>query len=174
MKRAILAIICSAVLIGAGFAIVQSANGDSDTYRPPTVKKVENPPTREELIKLVNVERARKGVESLKVDSRLNKSAQQKADDMQKYDYYAHQSTKSPNHNGDSHYWIFDTGISCVSSGENLDENSTAEAAVAAWNGSPSHYKAMVSKSYNATGFGISAKNKYGYYYLVEHFCQYP
>lgn len=56
---------------------------------------VNSPHTPENLLKLVNAERAKVGVKPLKLDERLNKSAKMKVDDMVKYQYLAHK-----NHDG--------------------------------------------------------------------------
>lgn len=54
-----------------------------------------SPHTPENLLKLVNAERAKVGVKPLKLDERLNRSAKMKVDDMVKYQYLAHK-----NHDG--------------------------------------------------------------------------
>lgn len=54
-----------------------------------------SPHTPENLLKLVNAERAKVGVKPLKLDERLNKSAKMKVDDVVKYQYLAHK-----NHDG--------------------------------------------------------------------------
>ena len=48
------------------------------------------PPDAQEMLELVNQERAKVGAAPLKLDERLNASAQEKADDMQNRDYYGH------------------------------------------------------------------------------------
>ena len=50
------------------------------------------PPDAQEMLELVNEERAKVGAAPLKLDERLNASAQEKADDMQNRDYYGHVS----------------------------------------------------------------------------------
>lgn len=56
---------------------------------------IKSPHTPENLLKLVNAERAKVGVKPLKLDERLNRSAKMKVDDMVKYQYLAHK-----NHDG--------------------------------------------------------------------------
>lgn len=53
------------------------------------------PPDAQEMLELVNQERAKVGVAPLRLDERLNASAQEKADDMQNRDYYDHKSPDS-------------------------------------------------------------------------------
>jgi uncharacterized protein YkwD len=132
-------------------------------------------PTIAQLLTLVNAERAKHGVAPLKEDPRLDASAQMKANDEIAYDYYGHISPAgSPNAGNSSHNYIFSTGISCIDSSENLDENSTSPAALAAWIASPAHHAAMIDAKYSLTGFGVAGKDTHGFYQFVEHFCQTP
>ena len=50
------------------------------------------PPDAQEMLELVNKERAKVGAAPLKLDERLNASAQEKANDMQNRGYYDHKS----------------------------------------------------------------------------------
>lgn len=127
------------------------------------------PPTREELLKLVNAERAKAGVAPLKEDARLDASAQYKASDMFARNYYSHSDPVTGKKNGLD--YANNTGIKCSWVSENIEENSTAIQAVKAWVNSPAHYKAMTSTKYTLTGFGVSRQEKTDYYLLVEHFC---
>lgn len=125
-----------------------------------------NPPTRLQLLTLVNDERAKHGVAPLIEDTRLDISAQRKADDEVKYDYFGHVSPHDGLH---GYIYINDVGIYCSDDGENLTENvnvNDAKTAVDAWISSPPHHKAMINPLYTLTGFGISGNQ------LVEHFCQ--
>lgn len=65
---------------------------ESQTYSISLTEHAD-PPTREELLKLVNEERAKNGVAALTEDARLDTSAQRKADDMATYHYFNHVST---------------------------------------------------------------------------------
>lgn len=129
-----------------------------------------SPPTRAELLALVNAERAKYGVAPLTEDTRLDQSAQMKANDEVKYNYFGHISpADSPNAGKNSHDFIASTSIGCLDSSENLTENThvnDAQHAVAAWINSPSHHAAMIDPKYTLTGFGIGNDQ------IVEHFCQ--
>lgn len=131
-------------------------------------KQEQKPPTRAELLKLVNEQRAKAGVAPLKEDSRLDASAQIKSDDMLGSTYYGHM--KDGIFVGQR--YIDATGITCQLDSENLDENSTAQAAVKAWVNSKPHFEAMINPKYTLTGFGVSGPDKSGYYLFTEHFCQ--
>ena len=123
------------------------------------------PPTVDELLRLVNAERAKVGVAPLTLDERLNQSAQRKADDMTEYGYFDH---VSPNDGRHGFEYIADTGIYCETDSENLTQNTLindARHAFDAWVASEAHHSAMVDPAYDLTGFGISGN------YVVQHFC---
>lgn len=131
------------------------------------------PLTSENLLKLVNEERAKAGVAPLQIDSRLSQSAQRKADDEVKYGYFGH---VSPNDGKHGYEYITDTGIYCKTDSENLVNNidpatskpmdNNATGAVEAWIASKPHHAAMLDQRYTLTGFGISGTQ------VVEHFCE--
>lgn len=131
----------------------------------------EKPPTVDELLDLVNRERTENGVPPLKIDTRLNASAQIKANDMAQYSYFSHVSPPQSSYAGKQGYTLIDTtGIECKYRSENILDNtppdSTAYGAVQAWLKSPAHKKAMLDEKYTLTGFGING------YKIVQHFCQ--
>jgi uncharacterized protein YkwD len=133
---------------------------------------VVNPPTRVELLKLVNAERAKVGVAPLTEDARLDQSAQMKADDMLKNHYYSH---ISPVTGRQGYLYIEDTmgQYTCSYISENIDEidtddptKITAALHVYSWMHSTLHREAMLNSRYTLTGFGIDGN------LAVEHFCQ--
>lgn len=132
----------------------------------PFVSVAPTPPTKAELLKLVNQERAKAGAAPLVDDPRLDQSAQRKADDEIKYNYFGHISPHDGKH---GYEYINDVGISCTTDSENLTENThvnTTQAAITAWVNSKPHHEAMLNPSYSLTGFGIDGTQ------IVEHFCQ--
>lgn len=172
MKRRTLVSLTLVIVIAGAFA-AGVAYGTAGTTAQQAAAKAKplTPPTRAELLKLVNAERAKHGVAPLKEDKRLDWSAQQKADDEQLYGYFGHM------HNGKfvGQGFITSTGIECVLDSENLHQGTgiyaTAKGVVDGWIGSPAHHKAMVDPRYTLTGFGIAPLPNGGYTY-VEHFCQ--
>jgi len=140
------------------------------TAQAVVVKKApkELPLTRANLLKLVNVERKKAGVAPLKEDKRLDGSAQRKADDEVKYNYFDH---LSPHDHQQGYTYIFEaTGQLCRYASENLSEGNhgapTSTQVVQGWVHSKPHYEAMISAKYTLTGFGIKDNQ------VVEHFCQ--
>lgn len=175
MKKAklwIIALTLLAFTLAAGslfFGIKAISNIDSQQeVVQRKAKHQSQPPTREELLILVNKERAKVGVAPLQIDQRLNQSAQYKADDMAKHNY-GHTSSYDGRH-GYEYIADFAPGLCSVPS-ENIAGRPTATRTVDGWVKSPSHYQAMINPKYTLTGFGIA---KYGdnAYYEVEHFCQ--
>lgn len=124
--------------------------------------------TPQELLELVNKERAKKHVAPLRLDARLNESAQLKAEDMTKYNYFGHVSPHDGRH---GYTYVSDYAPStCMYESENLAQGEdgllTTRLAVDWWKTSSAHYAAMVDAKYTLTGFGVSGKS------IVEHFCQ--
>ena len=175
----------SAVLLLAGgvFAAdryMSRPSGQSTVESTETAKtdpiEQPTPPTRAELLKLVNAERKKAGVAPLKEDKRLDWSAQQKADDMVRYNYSSHISpTNSPFAGIHGYEFIDKSGLKCVLEGENLvgttADNNSSSYAIEKWVKSVAHYKAMIDSRYTITGFGI-AQTSGNSAVLVQHFCQ--
>lgn len=154
-------------MIGQLLSYTEARPVPTQTSQQVRVQVAQTPPTRAELLKLVNAERKKAGVAPLKEDKRLDWSAQQKADDMQKYNYFGHFR------NGVfiGQQLIDQTGISCRLDSENLQDETnlkpiTPRGIVEVWKTSKSHYEAMISSKYTLTGFGITDNQ------TVEHFCQ--
>lgn len=129
------------------------------------------PASRDEVFKLVNDERIKVGVAPLKMDERLNQSAQQKADDMAKYDYTEHINPLTGKH---GYSYANDTGIVCEYVSENIFSGDqqfiSASESVKSWMESESHRKAILNPDNSLTGVGI-ATGSHGKVYQVQHFC---
>lgn len=159
------------VLVAAGLtvlAIVFLATREAPTQGTipqAAVQQQATPPTREELLRLVNEERAKAGVAPLAIDERINESAQMKADDMTRHGYFGHD-----NSDGTQGYELVfkTTGQLCTYASENLTDISvnTSARAVSNWVNSEPHYRGMTNPDYSLTGFGISGTN------IVQHFCK--
>lgn len=146
------------------------ANGQIQQATAPAPTKYEvGPPDAQELLELVNAERAKVGVAPLKIDERLNQSAQWKADDMVTYDYFGHIKPGESRNNGLDYLDSIDDSL-CRNVGENITDNTESAdnyslMSFTSWKNSASHYKAMINPAYAYTGFGISGTK------VVEHFC---
>lgn len=130
------------------------------------------PPDAQEMLELVNQERAKVGAAPLKLDERLNASAQEKADDMQNRDYYGH---VSPEGTRGTLFVFKHVPSKCRYAGENLANilvpDSNSRNPISTWMSSTKgHRGAILDKDYDLVGFGI-AKDKYGNSLIVQHFC---
>lgn len=126
------------------------------------------PPDAQEMLELVNQERAKVGVAPLKLDERLNASAQEKADDMISRNYRDHVSPEGIH----GYELVFKHANSeCKHAGENLawrTDNTigTTQEAFDWWMNSKPHRKAIQDPKYTKTGIGINKD------VVVQHFCQ--
>lgn len=126
--------------------------------------------TTEELLAEANRLRAEKGVAPLRIDERLNQSAQWKANDMKEFNYFGH---VRDGYNGA--YKIYDLtrqpdGRSeCLQASENLVGPSVYESPFVGWVKSKPHYEALVNSRYETTGFGMVETDTQVLY--VQHFC---
>lgn len=128
---------------------------------------VEAPLTVDELLRLVNEERAKVGVAPLVINDKLNQSAQYKAQDMFDNNYFAHKVPGTDRNNGLDYLDSIDEGL-CRNVSENVSWNkygNAPQSTMSSWINSPSHYKAMINPDYTYTGFGIAGDK------IVEHFC---
>ena len=116
----------------------------------------------QEVFDLVNKQRTDNGLKALKVDSNLQKGAKEKANDMVKNNYFAH---NSPTY-GSPFDMMKKFGISYRSAGENLAGNSTGKRAVDAWMNSEGHRANILNSSFNYTGVAVVESSKYGRIYV--------
>lgn len=141
----------------------------SSTTQPTSSSTTSNKPT-DVLLRLINTERKKAGVKELKIDARLNQSAQWKVDDMVKNNYTGYVKPGDKTANGLNKLFEL-TGKDCSYGNEIMvwdsDKRSmTPDVAVDYWIKSASNHKTIVDPDYTSTGFGI------GQYVIVEHFCQ--
>lgn len=110
--------------------------------------------TTNRIIQLTNAEREKVGLKDLATNSALTHAAELKAQDMFKYQYFAHFSPTgvSPWH------WMEQSGYSYEIAGENLAMDFTqAEDVVAGWLASPKHKENMLRPDYTQTGVAVES-----------------
>lgn len=142
-----------------------SAKTPSATPTPaPSAPKttVELSDEEQQLLTLINNERAKAGLPALQVDMELMKVARTKANDMVQNNYFSHYS---PTY-GSPFDMMRQFGISFKAAAENIAGNSTIQGAVNAWMNSSGHKANIMNASYNYTGIGIAKSNKYGYVFV--------
>lgn len=113
----------------------------------------------EYILEKINAERVNNGLPRLELDSLLNATAQNKAIDMVKNNYFAHES---PTY-GSPFKMMQDAGITYVAAGENIAGNNNIDEAIDSFLNSENHRKNLLSNAYNYIGIGIEKSNTYGY-----------
>ena len=173
MKRLIIITIAIAGLLFAGGIWYSLETPKAEITQIPvyTPSKYEvGPPDPQEMLELVNIERAKVGVAPLTIDENVQKSAQMKADDFSERDYYSH-TIKGYDSGTLTQEMAYYVNLSCVSSSENINADVyTSKQAFNKWMDSPPHRAAILDDKFTLTGFGVS-NDKDGDYYAVQHFC---
>jgi len=110
------------------------------------------------LLASTNSQRANNGLSPLSTNSKLNSSAQSKANDMVSRDYWSHNSPDG------QEPWVFfdNSGYQYQKAGENLAYGfSTSDATVIGWMNSPSHRANMLDSTYTEVGFGFTNSSNF-------------
>ena len=111
------------------------------------------------ILEKINAERVNNGLPRLELDSLLTATAQNKANDMVKNNYFAHES---PTY-GSPFKMMQDAGITYVAAGENIAGNNNIDEAIDSFLNSENHRKNLLSNAYNYIGIGIEKSDTYGY-----------
>lgn len=119
---------------------------------------------QQQVVDLVNVERAKRGLKPLAAKQDLTNVAMIKAQDMYKNRYFSH---TSPTY-GSPFNMMRKYGISYTAAGENIAMGqSTAAQVVQDWMNSPGHRANILNGNYNEIGVGIYQSYKgYGYIWV--------
>jgi uncharacterized protein YkwD len=133
-------------------AATPSATKAKPTQRPPTVPPAAAGPTAE-VLRLVNVERARAGCRALTVDSRLARAANAHSADMAANNYFSHTGR-----NGSSVATRVEAaGYSWSRVGENIAKGQPTPAAVMqAWMNSSGHRANILNCNFRNIGIGLA------------------
>lgn len=115
-----------------------------------------------ETFNLINQERNKNGLSSLKIDNEVQRVARIKAQDLVDNNYFAHES---PTY-GTPFNMLKNFGVSYKTAGENLAGNSSNSGAVNAWMNSSGHRANILNSSYNYTGVAVISSPKYGKIYV--------
>lgn len=119
-----------------------------------------------QVVQLVNQQRAANGLGALSVDSGLTKTATLKSQDMAKLGYFDH---TSPTY-GSPFDMMKQFGITYRSAGENIAMGQTSPQQVMnAWMNSPGHRANILNSSFTKIGVGI-AQSSDGRYYWTQQF----
>ncbi len=124
--------------------------------------------TQEEMLKLVNAERAKNGLKPLELDWQVSRVSQYKSDDMAKNNYFDH---NSPTY-GSPFDMLKQFNIKYRSAGENIAKGQkTTQAVMTAWMNSSGHRANILGQSYTHLGVGYTVQN--GTTYWVQQFVSY-
>jgi len=108
--------------------------------------------TSAKLIELVEQERVVNNLNELKINDKLTKAAQEKAQDMLENNYFAHTSPSGIT----PWYWFNKVGYNYVAAGENLAKDFTdSEYLHRAWMNSPSHRANILNGKYDEVGIAV-------------------
>jgi uncharacterized YkwD family protein/spore coat assembly protein SafA len=120
----------------------------------------------EEVARLVNVERANRGLKPLTLNWQLSRVARTKSQDMINKNYFSH---TSPTY-GSPFDMMKSFGIKYSSAGENIAKGQrTPQAVMTGWMNSPGHKANILNTSYTEIGVGV-AKDSSGTYYWTQMF----
>jgi uncharacterized YkwD family protein len=118
----------------------------------------------QQMLTLVNAERAKSGLSTLTADTTLTKMARAKSQDMISNNYFAHQS---PTY-GSPFAMMTTYGVTYRTAGENIAGNPSVTGAFQAWMNSPGHRANILGSQYTLTGIGIVHGGPYGIMFTQE------
>ncbi|MFF2237370.1 CAP domain-containing protein [Bacillus thuringiensis] len=140
---------------------------NNNTQKPAEQKPAEQKPAEEakslsefeqRVVELTNAERAKQGLSALKIDTELSKVARIKSEDMQKNNYFDH---NSPTY-GSPFDMMKKFGISYTSAGENIAQGQrTPEEVVQAWMNSAGHRANILNNGFTHIGVGYVESGNY-------------
>ena len=111
-----------------------------------------------EVVRLVNIERRKNGLNELEYDWQLSRVARYKSTDMSENNYFSH---TSPTY-GTPFQMMKSFGISYKSAGENIAKGqSLPKEVVEGWMNSSGHRANILNKSYTHIGVGYAEKGRY-------------
>lgn len=131
-----------------------------------TIPSVTTTSQENEVIRLVNIQRSKAGLQQLKTNWQLSRVARYKSADMANKGYFAH---NSPTY-GTPFQMMESFGLRFSAAGENIAYGQRTPAEVMNdWMNSPGHRNNILSPSYTEIGVGL-AKNKNGVCYWTQQF----
>lgn len=119
----------------------------------------------QQVVNLVNGERAKVGISPVKLDTELSKVAALKSKDMRDKVYFSH---TSPTY-GSPFDMMKTYGITYKYAGENIAAGQTsAESVMNSWMNSPGHKANILNKNYTHIGVGYAKGGTYTHYWTQE------
>lgn len=140
-----------------GTSTSESGTGDSDAQK--TDERQAESTQAEAILKLVNQERSKAGVQPLTLSDKLTSIAYTKAKDMADKNYFSHQS---PTY-GSPFDMLKQFGVSYSYAGENIAAGQkSAEEVMNSWMNSSGHKANILNKNYTQLGVGFYRGGQYG------------
>ncbi|KHF40623.1 CAP domain-containing protein [Halalkalibacter okhensis] len=139
---------------------VQPEPSNENEVKNPSTEEEQNNLTQDEqqMVDLVNQERADRGLAPLEINEQLTEVARVKAQDMIDHQYFSHQS---PTY-GSPFDMLNQFDVSYRTAGENLAGNQTVEAAHQSLMNSDGHRANILNAEYGEVGIGIIDGGPYG------------
>ncbi|WOA64771.1 CAP domain-containing protein [Bacillus mycoides] len=140
----------------------ENNNTQNETQKPAEQKPAEEAKSLSEfeqrVVELTNAERTKQGLSALQIDTELSKVARIKSEDMQKNNYFDH---NSPTY-GSPFDMMKKFGISYKSAGENIAQGQrTPEEVVQAWMNSAGHRANILNSGFTHIGVGYVESGNY-------------
>ena len=140
-----------------GTSTNESGTGDSDPEQ--TEEATAEMTQAEAVLKLVNAERKKAGLQPLTLSEKLTNIAYTKAKDMAEKNYFSHQS---PTY-GSPFEMLKQFGVSFSAAGENIAAGQkSAEEVMNSWMNSSGHKANILNKNYTQLGVGFYRGGSYG------------
>ncbi|WP_344656930.1 sigma-70 family RNA polymerase sigma factor [Catenulispora subtropica] len=169
-------VVAAGVLAGLSGGGDAAAESTKPSLTPPTMtvpppRSVSSAPTptrsvptampvlslEQQVVQLVNIERARRGCGPLRIDPKLHTAAQQHSADMAAHDYYEHDTPSGV----DPGTRMTNAGYAWSTWGETLDRGpGSAAGAVKDWMGDQVHRDILMNCEYTVTGVGVVPSSK--------------
>ena len=111
-----------------------------------------------EFLNLINANRKNNGLQDLKIDNTVQNVARLKAQDLERNDYFSH---NSPTY-GNIDQMLVSFGVNYSKVQENIAGNQNLSGAVEAWMNSENHKSNILNKDFNCTGVAIVDSKTYG------------
>ena len=147
---------------GTGTSTDQSSHSDNISQGDSKVEQSAPSTQAEQVLQLVNNERAKAGLKPLKMSEELRSIANLKSRDMAENNYFSHTSQTY----GTPFQMLQDFGVHYTAAGENIAAGQrTPEEVMQSWMNSSGHRANILNKNFDTLGVGYFEGGSYGTYW---------